>query len=333
MSKALNKKEMELAENRNKAGYISLIYSMISNLIVATGLPEELEDDFDYFLIKTLIDNSGFIVKGEDGLFHYAHGETIDPYDDMGFGRKYIVFNEMGKEWRGTLNENGCVVRPFSSRRRINLIRKTSEELAEIDTSTTFLIKWARVAPFLVGNDNKQKQALLDVVKSVMEGNLTPMISENILPKLFEGDNSQSLYSIDLMQPERIRDLQYLTEYKEHVIKELLEVFGIPFQISTKMAQQSKDEINSGNGACYIIPMDILKNFRKFARNLNKTFGLNVEFNLNVLILSELEKYFNQEGENHETGENIRDELTGSEHTDSEHISGDGGNGDNSGED
>lgn len=166
-----------------------------------------------------------------------------------------------------------------------------------------------------------------------MEGNLTPMISENILPKLFEGDNSQSLYSIDLMQPERIRDLQYLTEYKEHVIKELLEVFGFPFQISTKMAQQSKDEINSGNGACYIIPMDILKNFRKFARNLNKTFGLNVEFNLNVLILSELEKYFNQEGENHETGENIRDELTGSEHTDSEHISGDGGNGDNSGED
>ena len=305
----MGRKETEIEQAVNKNSYMSIIMSMVSNIIVPINLPEELEYDFDYFLIETLLRNSGFIVRGDDGKFHYAHGNLIEPWDDFGFGKRYIAFNHMGKEWRGTINEDGCIVRPFSSRRPINQFTKTANHLAELETSEHFLVKWARVAPFLLANDNKQKEALLDVVKSVMNGNMTPIVSDNLLHKLVDDTNTPPVVTVDVMQPERIRDLQYLNEHREHIIKEMVELFGIPYQISTKMAQQSKDEINSGNGACYIIPMDILKNFRKFARQLNKAFDLNVDFKLNVLILNELEKYFNQESENNETGENIRDEL------------------------
>lgn len=327
------KKENELIELINNNSYYSIIYSMISNIIEPINLPEELEDDFDYFLILSIIRNSGFIVKGKDDKFHYCYGDLVEPWDDFGFGKNFIAHTYMAEtEYRGTLNVDGCMVRPFTSRKPISIFRKTSSQLASIDTSTDFLIKWSRVAPFLLCNDSKSKQAMLDVVKSVMDGNMTPVISDNILSSLMD-EKASPVTVVDVMQPERVRDFQYLVEYRQSIIKECIQLFGIPYQVGNgKMAQQSVDEVNSGNGACYIIPMDILKNFRKFARHLNKTFGLNVDFKLNVLILSELEKYFNQEGENHATGENIRDELSGSEPTDSEHSGSDGGNDGDSGE-
>lgn len=326
------KKENELIELINNNSYYSIIYSMISNIIEPINLPEELEDDFDYFLIHSIIRNSGFIVKGKDDKFHYCYGALAEPWDDFGYGKNFIAHNYKGDEFKGELDVDGCLIRPFTSRMPISIFNKVTSQLSSLDMSTDFLIKWARVAPFLIGNDNKQKQALIDVVKSVMDGNMTPIISDNILSSLMD-EKTSPVTVVDVMQPERVRDFQYLVEYRKSIIKECMELFGIPYQIGGKMAQMSVDEVNGTNGSCYIIPMDILKNFRKFARHLNKTFGLNVDFKLNVLILSELEKYFNQEGENHATGENIRDELTGAEPTDSEHSGSDGGNDGDGGED
>lgn len=290
---------------------MSIILSCLSNMIEQTGLPEELEQDFGFFLANTLLTGSGFIVKDSAGNPHYTHGTLTEPWDDFGFGKNYITHTVMGTEYKGTLNKDGCIIFPYSSRRPINTVHKTAKMLTEIDLSTEFLVKWAKVAPFLIGKDSKTISALQETVKSVMSGNLHPMLSENLLANMGLDGNGEPIISVDVMQPERIRDLQYLNEHRENVLKNIYNIFGIPVQTGTKRAQQTTDEINGFNGSCFILPYDIKQNFNRFATNLNKVFGWNVKFNLNPLILSELEKYFNEQESDRNVGENIRDELNG----------------------
>lgn len=304
------KKENQIIQLCDKLSNFSIIMSMMSNLVVTEGLPEELEDDFSYWLIETLLTNKGLIVKAEDG-YHLVHGTSLDNgsgYDDMGFGKDYVAHTKMGREFRGKLNETGVIVRPFSSRRPINVFKKLAEDLSEIDMSERFLVKWSRVAPFFSVRDSKQKVALEEVIKSVWNGNMIPMVSDNVLSNLV--DNAKPIEMIDVMQSDRVKDLQYLEQHKETIIKHVAELFGLPYQVSTKKAQQSVDEINSGNGGiAYIIPMDIKKNFDIFAKNIKKAFGIEVKFSLSPLILKELERYFNEENEDTSVGENIQDEL------------------------
>lgn len=300
------RRENEYEKWLNDMTYMSIIMSMLSNIIIPENLPEEIEDDFDYWLQLTLLSGSGFMVHAEDG-YHLVHGVRVEPWDDFGYGKNYICHTRMGREFKGELNETGCIVYPYSSRRSINVMKKTADHLAELDMSEKFLIKWAKVAPFILAKDSKSKAALQEIIKSVMDGNMPPAVATNALAELTDTD---SVVTLDVMQPERIRDLQYLNEHREHIIKEIFELFGMPYQISTKMAQQSKDEINSGNGACYVLAYDIQKNFNKFADKVNKAFGLDVKFTLNPLILNELEKYFNESEDDRNVGESIRDELT-----------------------
>lgn len=309
-----SKREIELETLLDKYSYLSIITSMLSNLITAENLPEELEEDFDYFLINCLLNRSevGIIVKDSEG-FHYTFGNLVEPWDDFGYGKRFITFTRMGKEYKGELNKDGCRVFPFSSRRPINVVIQNAEHLAELNKSQKFLIGWAKVAPVLVCKDSRSKQALTELIQSVMQGNMIPTLSGNTIQDLLDG-NTETLSKLDFFEADRIRDLQYLDEHKDHVVKEMFNLFGMPYTTSSKMAQQNNAEIEGSNGACYVFAMDILKNFKKFEKNLNKTFNLNIKFNLNPLILAELEKYYNEEEENREVGENIQDEIATASH-------------------
>ena len=177
---------------------------------------------------------------------------------------------------------------------RINVFDETADHLAEIMSSEKFLLKWAKVAPFLFAKDSKTKQAVQDIVKSVMAGNMIPIMSENVISDIMiDGKEKEPLIMQDVFQPERVRDLEWISNYKDSLLKDIYHLFGIPVQMSTKKAQQSIDEINALNGSCYVLPLDILNNFKTFAKNLNKTFGLNVDFKLNDLIENEIAKYYN----------------------------------------
>lgn len=317
----MGKRETQLELAMNKHSYYSVIMSMLSNLVIAMNLPDELNRNFPLFLQDALLTGISSIGKldNDDGKLHYLPHTSITggfEEDDFGFGTEATAFTVMGKQSKGNINEKLCVLYPYSSRSRNFQIQRCIEHLKEIDLSEMFLIKWSRIAPIILAKDNKTKQALLDVVKSISEGNLTPMLSDNALTLMTE--NGEPIVTIDLMQADRVRDLQYLNEQRSHIIKELAELFGMPYQVQTKMAQQSIDEINSGNGLCYVLPLDILKNFNAFAEDVNNTFGTDIKFTLNPLIMRELEKYFNQES--NDTGSEVMQEVEQATDTDPQEI-------------
>lgn len=287
----------ELERAINERSFLSIILSCLSELIKPINFPSELERNFKYFLIQTLYKGKGFIVRGEDGTLHYTHGELVEPWDDFGFGLNYISFTAMGKEFRGELNKDGCVIFPYSSRRKINIFDEVADHLAEITSSEKFLLKWAKVAPFLLVKDSKTKNALQDTINSVMSGNMMPVLSDNTLSDLINDNNTESFTIKDVMQADRIRDLEYISMYKETLVKDIFSLFGVPVQSSMKKAQQSVDEVNNLNGSCYILPLDILSNFKQFAADLNNTFGLNVDFKLNDIIENEISKNYHKDAE------------------------------------
>ena len=284
----------EIERAINEKSNLSVILSSLSEIIKPINLPDYLEDNFKFFLISTLYTGKGFIVSDLNGKLHYTHGELVAPFDDYGYGKNYITYTKMGTEYKGELNVNGCVIFPYASRMRINVFDETADHLAEIMSSEKFLLKWAKVAPFLFAKDSKTKQAIQDVIKSVMSGNMTPILSENVISDIMiDGKEKAPVIMQDVFQPERVRDLEYISNYKDSLLKDIYHLFGIPVQLSTKKAQQSIDEINALNGSCYVLPLDILSNFKTFAKNLNRTFGLNVDFKLNDLIENEIAKYYN----------------------------------------
>ena len=190
---------------------------------------------------------------------------------------------------------------PYSSRMRLNIFDETAEHLAEIMSSEKFLLKWAKVAPFLFAKDSKTKNALQEIVKSVMSGNMIPILSKNAISDIMiDGKEKEPIMIQDVFQADRIRDLEWISNYKDSLLKDIYHLFGIPVQMSTKKAQQSVDEVNALNGSCYVLPLDILNNFKTFAKNLNKTFGFNVDFKLNDLIENEIAKYYYNNAENND---------------------------------
>lgn len=288
--KQINAMEKAINEKSN----LSVILSSLSELIKPINFPEYMEDNFKFFLINVLYFGKGFIVSDDNGELHYTHGDLAAPFDDFGYGKNYITYTKMGTEYKGELNKNGCVIFPYSTRTRINVFDETADHLAEIMSSEKFLLKWAKVAPFLFAKDSKTKQAIQDIINSVMQGNMIPILSENIITDIMiDGKEKSPLLMQDVFQPERVRDLEWIGNYKDSLLKDIYHLFGIPVQMSTKKAQQSVEEVNALNGSCYVLPLDILSNFKVFAKNLNKTFGLNVDFKLNDIIENEIAKYYN----------------------------------------
>ena len=83
-------------------------------------------------------------------------------------------------------------------------------------------------------------------------------------------------------------------------------MYGMNSQGSSKLAQQTVDEVNQDNNASMIIPHDMLRMRQNGVEELNKKFGWNSEVSFSECWMSRLA---NMDDEFKETDEELKEDI------------------------
>lgn len=206
---------------------------------------------------------------------------TGEPLPD-GMGKDCIVYDNAGhtkelKNWK----ENEDVVVIFNN----NIfspdlsIGYFADMLNETDTSMITLIKDSKHSQIPVVRDEKQKIALENVIKDLGEGKHTAFVLDSILPSI-TGEDTKTVQTLDITDPSLADKIQYLAKCRDDIFRWFYSLNGMNSQGSSKMAQQTTDEVNQDSAASMIIPVIRLKAAKDGNEQCKSKFGWNCEVSL-----------------------------------------------------
>lgn len=153
-----------------------------------------------------------------------------------------------------------------------NLI-KYSSIMTEIDTSEHINLLYSRLLRIPKVSDQKDKVAVEEAIKNILNGNITAVTSKNIQDLI--GDNGDNRF-LDLIDVNDIDKLQYLNQYYNNVQKRFYQEYGHPMQVTEKLSQQTNDEVHGGDSIALIHPISKLKYRQRMVDDINRVFGTNI---------------------------------------------------------
>ena len=180
-------------------------------------------------------------------------------------------------DFQGTIGKD-CEVCFNNSMRYPDLILFQYESiLTEIDVSERCNVLFSRLLRIPRVKDTKEKTAIEDSVKDILNGNFNAVISENIQQTLFsDSEIHPDNRFFDLTEVSSVDKLQYLNQYRDNIIKRFFQMYGQGMQSTAKLAQQTTDELHGNDAVSMILPYDRLNQRKKFCERVNKMFNLNV---------------------------------------------------------
>lgn len=154
------------------------------------------------------------------------------------------------------------------------LILQASNILTEIDVSERANVLFARYIRIPKVSDQKEKVAVEASIKAIVEGRVEAIVSDNV--KNILTDEPIENQFLDLVDVKNINCLQYLNQYRDNIIKRYYQTYGMGMNPTSKMAQQSVEEINSGTTVSMIIPLTMLAKRKQWVDDINRIFGTNI---------------------------------------------------------
>lgn len=268
-------KQAELVKRTQYENYNGLLTEALSFMFEREGLPKELEQNF----IEPLL-----LEFGVCAVWKSKNGEYVasfcslggEPYAD-GLGSLAVCSTLNGevkefKDWRN--NPNVCVM--FNNITKTNdlVLEHTASMLSEIDTSIKLQLKHSRLYPIPIVRNAKEKEAIKNVLSKIDNGEQDAVVSDNVLDDVF-GKEGRGVYTVDMTRPEMADHIQYLTHAKDDVWRFWWQLYGMNSQGTSKMAQQSVEEVSNNDCASLIIPLERLKQRKLDTKILNEKFGWN----------------------------------------------------------
>lgn len=151
-----------------------------------------------------------------------------------------------------------------------------SSILTEIDVSERINIIFARFLRMPKAKDNKEKAAIEAAIKKLIKGDIEAIVSDNIHDDLLGDSSGSDTNFLDLVDIKQIDKLQYLNQYRDNVIKRFFQMHGQGIQTTSKLAQQTNDELHGNDTVSMILPTQKLKYRRKFVAEINAKFGTEI---------------------------------------------------------
>lgn len=269
-------KQAELIKLTQTENYNGFLTEALSYMFVREGLPEELDQNF----IEPLLLQYGICAVWESKTGKYVATYCSlggEPYPD-GLGSTAICSTLNGevrefKDWKN--NDSVCVM--FNNLTKTNdlILEQTAHMLSELDTSINLQLKHSRLYPIPIVRDAKEKEAIKNILAKIDTGEQEALVSENILDDVF-GKEGRGVYTVDMTRPEMSDHIQYLTHAKDDIWRFWWQLYGMNSQGTSKMAQQSVDEVNNNDCASLIVPLERLEQRKADTKILNKKFSWNV---------------------------------------------------------
>ena len=199
-------------------------------------------------------------------------------------------------------------------------IVNTAESLAEIELSEAINVIFSRFLRIPYADNETERDAILAAIDNIIKGNIKAYTSRNAIKEYLTSGTlgAKADKFLDLVDVDKVRDLQYLTQYRDNQLKQYLMRRGYMFNVTSKLAQQTTDEIHGSDTIAMIYPLEQLECRRRTIEKCNELFGWEASVDLNPLLKRTLEDILadpEQDGDDEPPAEETEEteETTGEE--------------------
>ena len=251
-------------------------------LSMVMGMFDYSEDMLSYFRKEFL--ERGFLNYGsaailkKDGKYYAGYWSNVD-FDDYGLPTgtadfftqyRYIASGEIGKDivigWNNDIRTPELIFDKFSS------------YLAECDRSIRTAIMNSRLTNNPVACDENEKKAIDIVLDTVYDGKPKTIVQSNLLNKFIQDNgNGNEIRTLKLTDPDYVRNIQYLSNLHDDLLKRICIIYGHSLNGVNKMAQVNSDELKGYETLARVYPLIMFDERKRFINECNRVFGTNWE--------------------------------------------------------
>lgn len=254
------------------------------------GLPEGIEKNrLEDFLNLT----GGVVWKVINGQHMVApYPAREGQINQWGYGERAHSTTLNGISLEGVVGEDIAIMYNNTTRTPQLDLYTTADIFADIDCSSKKNVLFAKIAPLFEAQNSKQKTALTEIIKKVIEGEVETILSDadtNINTALKEDSGVRSIEAIT--SPEKIQYLQYLSQYFDIRLRRHFMRRGLALKTSDKQAQVSTDEVHGLDAASWFYPLSKLKAREDGVKMINTVFGTSISVQFSELWAQEYDAY------------------------------------------
>lgn len=285
----------EISKYVRESNHRDMLLEALASMFERRGLPEDL-DGSDRIEEWILIHGAVAYVrpgKGEKGTSSQPSGDYKrseyrvgwatfggDPYPDgigsICFCNGYDGYVESFRDWR----HNDNIVVAFNNKTRtpdFNIVY-TSEFLIEYDISLRNQVIYSRLFPVPTADDDKTAATLQEMLDDMHTGRIKVITSKNVFRQLCpeQAGEGNGIEVVQLSDPKASDHIQYLDHGRDDILRWFWRQYGMDIQASSKMAQQTVDEVKAGSEQSMIIPHERYHCRQEEAAELKKVFGWDV---------------------------------------------------------
>ena len=302
--KAVSSADYQMRANFNEVTSIPL------NMFDYDNIPEDIQqyfEDFEKYLIMF-----GCLAVGKiDGNLTFVRGGLgggeLDAY---GYPTRFIGATGNGRavDWKIGAD---CVVFFNNKNHTPDLdVLKTTDLLTDIDISIDYNIFFARMYPVPLVKDEKERLQVLEIFKNLRDGGKTGTVINKKMDVTDMMNASQGeIPVLNLTDVQTADKIQYLARFREDAKRWFLNRHGHDLQGSSKMAQQSVEEINGNNSVSMIYPLEKYSMRMRAIEAMNALFGTEMTFTFSPAFLMEYEKFVRDSIGTEELPEDLSEDL------------------------
>lgn len=299
--------------------YDEIFIDMLSSMFVyrGEGVPEEILSRQSFINKYAALDGAAAICKMEgiptsgpsvfDGKYIIGKAESVGTPDPYGFGVDLMVTGDNGfvKRFENWIdNPDVAVIFNNTSYTPDMNIGRYSDALAELEVSMKLNVLFSRMYPIPLATDTKTKKTIEEAIKNMMDGKIATILDEKKLREIIDGVTG--VQTVNLTETDKSQYIQYLAKYRDDLMRWFYSLYGMNSQGSSKLAQQTVDEVNQDSNASMILPHSMLKARQDGVEMCNKKFGWNMEVSFSECWMSRLA---NMDDEFKTTDEELEDEA------------------------
>lgn len=285
----------EISKYVRESNHRDMLLEALSSMFVRDGLPEDLDGQKkieEWLLIHGAV---AYVRpgKGEMGTSSRPSGDYKrseyrvgwatfggDPYPDgigsICFCNGFDGYVESFRDWR----HNDNIVVAFNNKTftpDLNIIY-ASEFLTEYDISLRNQIIYSRLFPIPTADDDKTAATLQEMLDDMHTGRIKVITSKNVFKQLCpeQAGGANGIEVVQLSDPKASDHIQYLDHGKDDILRWFWRQYGMDIQASSKMAQQTVDEVKAGSEQSMIIPHERYHCRQEEAAELKRVFGWDV---------------------------------------------------------
>lgn len=259
-------------ESANRCMILSMIMGMFD-------YSEDMMSHFrKEFLERGFLNYGSAAILKKDNKYYAGYWSNVE-FDDYGLPTgtadfftqyRYIASGVIGKDivigWNNDIRTPELIFDKFAS------------YLAECDRSIRTAIMNSRLTNNPVACDENEKKAIDIVLDTVYDGKPKTIVQSNLLNKFIQDNgNGNEIRTLKLTDPDYVRNIQYLSNLHDDLLKRICIIYGHSLNGVNKMAQVNSDELKGYETLARVYPLIMFEERKKFINECNRVFGTNWE--------------------------------------------------------